>query len=254
MIIRRIFGWRSAAMNMCSVRQSPTPSAPNSRALAASSGVSALVRTPRVRSSSAQPSTVWNSSLTFGSSSGTSSVVTTPALPSITSMSPSPSCVPFTRIVFAATSISSADAPDTHGLPIPRATSAAWLALPPSEVRIPLAAWKPATSSASVNGRTRITSRSSLRRRHGLRGREHDRALRGARRGGHALGQDVVLGVAGDRRMEQGVEPAGLDRAQRPRLVEQPLLHGVDREAHRGLRRALGVAGLEHVEATPPPR
>ena len=28
-------------------------------------------------------------------------------------------------------------------------------------VRIPLAAWKPATSSASVNGRTRITSRPS---------------------------------------------------------------------------------------------
>ena len=44
---------------------------------------------------------------------------------------------------------------------MPRATSAAWLALPPSEVRIPRAAWKPATSSASVNGRTRITSRPS---------------------------------------------------------------------------------------------
>ena len=57
--------------------------------------------------------------------------------------------------------MSSAPAPDTHGLPIPRATSAAWLALPPSAVRIPLAAWKPATSSASVNGRTRITSRPS---------------------------------------------------------------------------------------------
>ncbi len=42
---------------------------------------------------------------------------------------------------------------------MPRATSAAWLALPPSEVRMPRAAWKPATSSASVNGRTRITSR-----------------------------------------------------------------------------------------------
>src|ERR1044072_3588717 len=34
---------------MCSVRQRPIPSAPNSRALAASWGVSALVRTFRVR-------------------------------------------------------------------------------------------------------------------------------------------------------------------------------------------------------------
>ena len=82
---------------------------------------------------------------------------------------PPRAAVPFTRIVFAATSISSADAPDTHGLPMPRATSAAWLALPPSEVRIPFAAWKPATSSASVNGRTRITSRSLVGRGHGLR-------------------------------------------------------------------------------------
>ena len=44
------------------------------------------------------------------------------------------------------------DAPATHGLPMPRATSAAWDALPPSAVRMPRAAWNPATSSASVNG------------------------------------------------------------------------------------------------------
>ena len=42
---------------MCSVRHRPMPSAPNSRARRASSGVSALARTPSVRSSSAQPST-----------------------------------------------------------------------------------------------------------------------------------------------------------------------------------------------------
>ena len=44
---------------------------------------------------------------------------------------------------------------------MPRATSAACEALPPSEVRMPTAAWKPATSSASVKGRARITSRPS---------------------------------------------------------------------------------------------
>ena len=49
-------------------------------------------------------------------------------------------------------------APVTAGTPMPRATRAACEAFPPSEVRIPLATWNPATSSASVNGRTRITS------------------------------------------------------------------------------------------------
>ncbi len=161
MIIARILGWRSAAMNMCSVRHSPIPSAPNSRALAASSGVSALARTPSVRTSSAQRSTVSKWSDTSGSSSSTSSAVTSPAEPSIAIRSPSLSSVSPTLTVFACRSISSAAAPETHGLPIPRATSAACDALPPSAVRMPLAAWKPATSSASVKGRTRITSRPS---------------------------------------------------------------------------------------------
>ena len=76
--------------------------------------------------------------------------------------SPSWSTLPSTRTSPSATSISSVDAPHTQGRPMPRATRAAWLAFPPSLVRIPRAAKKPATSSASVNGRTRITSRSSL--------------------------------------------------------------------------------------------
>ena len=46
-------GSRSSPMNMCSVRQSPMPSAPNSRAWRRRSGVSAFARTRRRRSSSA---------------------------------------------------------------------------------------------------------------------------------------------------------------------------------------------------------
>ena len=83
MIIARIFGWRSAAMNMCSVRQRPMPSAPFSSALTASAGVSALARTPRRRTLSAQSSTRSNRSLRPGFTSGTSSRVTLPVLPSI---------------------------------------------------------------------------------------------------------------------------------------------------------------------------
>ena len=48
-------GSRSSPKNMCSVRHRPMPSAPSSRALAASAGVSALARTRSRRTSSAQP-------------------------------------------------------------------------------------------------------------------------------------------------------------------------------------------------------
>ena len=161
MIIARIFGWRSSAMNMCSVRQRPMPSAPSSRARTASSGVSAFVRTPRRRISSAHSSTRSKFGFTSASTSGTSSSVTQPLVPSIAIRSPSCTCVPSTVMSFCSRLMASAEAPTTAGRPMPRATSAACDALPPSEVRMPLAAWKPATSSASVKGRTRITSRPS---------------------------------------------------------------------------------------------
>ncbi len=219
----RIFGWRSAAMNMCSVRHSPMPSAPNSSARRASSGVSALARTPRVRSSSAHPSTVSNCSLIAASTSGTSSVVTAPLDPSIAIRSPSWSTVPFTRTSPPCRSISSSAAPVTAGRPIPRATSAACEALPPSEVRIPAAASNPATSSASVNGRTRImsTPRPAAPRRR--LGGEHDRPLGGAGRGGHAAGEYVVFsgrdrtsGAAARRALSASIVAIAWSRRQQP--------------------------------------
>ena len=161
MIMSCIRCWCSVPRKMCSLRQRPIPSAPNSRARDASSGVSALARTPRLRSSSAQARTVLKSSPISTSSSSTSSAVTTPVLPSIAIVSPSASSVPPARSRLAFRSISSSPAPATHGFPIPRATRAAWLALPPLLVTMPSAAWKPATSSASVCGRTRITLRPS---------------------------------------------------------------------------------------------
>ena len=66
MIMLRTCGRRSSCMNMCSVRQRPMPSAPNSRARRASSGVSALVRTPRRRTESAQVRILLRFSLTAG--------------------------------------------------------------------------------------------------------------------------------------------------------------------------------------------
>ncbi len=100
--------------------------------------------------SSAHSSTRSKYSSTCASISGTSSSVTQPLVPSIAIRSPAWTSVPLTEIVRALRSMVSASAPTTAGRPMPRATSAACDALPPSEVRMPLAAWKPATSSASV--------------------------------------------------------------------------------------------------------
>ena len=47
-------------------------------------------------------------------------------------------------------------APTTHGLPHPRATTAAWLVMPPRDVRIPFALHMPPTSSALVSSRTKM--------------------------------------------------------------------------------------------------
>ena len=48
--------------------------------------------------------------------------------------------------------------PETHGLPIPLATTAAWLVIPPLAVNIPLAACIPWISSGEVSTRTKIVS------------------------------------------------------------------------------------------------
>ena len=159
---------------MCSVRHRPTPSAPNRRARAASSGVSAFARTPRRRSSSHQPSSFAKRSSTSGRTSGTSSVVTAPVEPSMAIMSPARSTRSPTWTSWACRSMSRSPAPVTAGRPIPRATSAACEALPPSLVRMPAAALNPATSSASVNGRTSTTASPFARRGDRVLGREDD--------------------------------------------------------------------------------
>ena len=222
------------------------PSAPKRRPSRAASGVSALARTPSRRSSSAHSSTVLNWSLISGSTSGTSSTVTWPVVPSMAIRSPGRDRGVAHAAVPADRSISSSLAPHTHGRPMPRATSAACEALPPSLVRMPFAAWKPATSSASVNGRTRTTSRPSASASHRLRGGEHHLALGGAGRRVHAGGQHLVVGVGVEGRVQQRVQRRRVDGQQRLRAREQALVDGVDREPHRGLRGPLGVARLEH--------
>ena len=198
----RIFGWRSSAMNMCSVRHRPMPSAPSSRALRG------VLRRVGVRphaepaQSSAHPRTVSSSRISSkagprASTSGTSSSVTSPLVPLMAMKSPGLDRRRRRRGCSAPRGRSSArTAPVTHGTPMPRATSAACLALPPRLVRMPLAAWKPATSLASVNGPDEDRRRAPrLGGLDGLGGGEDDLALGAAGRGGDARGDDLVVGA-----------------------------------------------------------
>ena len=160
--MRRTTGRRSGARNMCSVRQSPIPSAPNSRATLESSPVSALARTASLplRISSAHLRIVWNSAGGFDPAIASAPSMISPVAPSMemvspsrTTVSPTANCLP---------SILTASAPTTAGVPQPRATTAAWLTRPPRAVRMPLATIMPCTSSGLVSLRTRMTASPAL--------------------------------------------------------------------------------------------
>ncbi len=161
-IISRTVWIRSPSKNMCSVRQRPMPSVPNSSAVRASPGVSALARTPSRRVASAHPISVAKSPLNSGWIIATSPSRTSPVLPSMVMTSPAFQVRPGTDMVPALTSIFSSPAPPTQGVPMPRATTAAWLVMPPRAVRMPRAACMPWMSSGLVSWRTRSTARLSL--------------------------------------------------------------------------------------------
>ena len=88
-IISRNASIRSPSKNICSVRQSPSPSAPNSRAFFASAGVSALVRTDMVLYSSAHAMIRPNSPAILASTVGIAPSYTQPVEPSKEITSPS---------------------------------------------------------------------------------------------------------------------------------------------------------------------
>ena len=94
-------------------------------AVSASKAVSALARTPMVRISSTQPIRRPKSPVSFGWMVGTSPSMTSPALPSMVITSPSFSTLPRDVRDFALMSTNSSLAPATHGVPMPRATTAA---------------------------------------------------------------------------------------------------------------------------------
>jgi hypothetical protein len=78
---------------------------------------------------------------------------------------------------------------------------------------------------------------------------EDDVALGSAGRGGDAAGDDLELRGRVEGRVQQRVQPLGVDRGDRLGARQQALLDGVGGEADGRLRGALGVARLQHVQA-----
>ena len=71
--------------------------------------------------------------------------------------SPSWNVLPASVNCLLASSMEISPQPDTQHSPIPRATTAAWLVIPPRTVRIPCADFIPVISSGDVSRRTRTT-------------------------------------------------------------------------------------------------
>ena len=110
---------------MCSVLQSPIPSAPNSKAFMVSSSVSAFALIDNFLNSSQYSISFTKLSDILGGSTSKASVYTSPKDPSRETISPSFRTMSPLEIVFSSIFIVSFSAPTTHGLPIPLATTAA---------------------------------------------------------------------------------------------------------------------------------
>ena len=252
MIISCTTGSRSGAMNMCSVRQRPMPSAPNSRALAASSGVSAFARTRSRRSSSAQSRIVPKFSSIAGGTSRTGPTITRPVPPSIVITSPTFSvCSPIVT-VWALASIESPSQPATHGFPIPRATTAACDVIPPCAVRTPRAWIRPWMSSGVVSQRTRITSSPALPRASAVSASSTispDAAPGDAFNPCAATSTTTLGSIIG---WSSWSSWPGSIRATASSREMRPLARHLDRDPERGRRGALAGARLRAGRACPP--
>ena len=218
MIIWRTIAIRSFLKNMCSVRTRPIPSASNSRAFAASSGVSALARTPVVATSRAHPRSSRNSADSSGSTRGSEPTTTSPVAPLSVMTCPSRTTLRPARNRWFSSSTTTSPAPTTQHLPHPRATTAACEVSPPREVRMP---------SRDVHARHVLRRRLRAHEDHalpaerpldGLLGIEDDAAHGGGRVAASPLAIEVYVRLRVDRLDEELVQRRRLD----PRRARWP--------------------------------
>ena len=125
-------------MNICSVLQRPTPSAPNFNAFSTSFGVSALASTVIVLISLTQPKNVSKSWSIPASTNSIAPSITSPVPPSNEITSSLWNTVPSAQVIVSFSRlIVKSSQPETHGLPIPFATTAACDVAPPLNVNTP---------------------------------------------------------------------------------------------------------------------
>jgi len=124
---------------MCSVRQSPMPAAPNARATSASRGVSALARTLRSASPSAQPKSVRKADGKLRLNDRHASGINLPgrAVEGHHVSYAKYLSLPGLEPGAAPRRMRSPAAPTTHGSPMVRGNDGRWLVMPPVVVRIP---------------------------------------------------------------------------------------------------------------------
>ena len=230
---------RRSPRNMCSVRHRPMPCAPSLRARFASSGVSALARTPepaalvgvhqhpvdgphQLRGFLVGTFQGFHALLDVGLHRGghdrhraDEHLAGRAVDADLVALVDDHRCRRV--IVLVSTSMSSSSAPQTQVLPMPRATTAACEVLPPRAVRMPLAAIMPPRSSGLVSLRTSSTCSPLAGPFHRGGGVEDDPAHRRARGRGHALGEQLAdTGLVELREHQQRQLGAG-DPVQAPR-------------------------------------
>ena len=260
--ISRSTSSRRSPRNMCSVRHSPMPWAPNRRARAESSGVSALARTRSRRAPSAwamiRPTAATRSSSSFSPSKWRTTtdvghrhlagehLAGGPVDRDHVALADGLAVADAEPCGFASTS--SASAPHTQVRPMPRATTAAWEVLPPRLVRMPARrpcragrrGWSPCAPGSRPR-RARPTPRPCRSRRPPCpRPRRGRRSCRVAIR--------VRSASSSKRGNISCASWAPVTRQHRLVEVDQPLVDHVDRDPERRLRGALADPGLEHPE------
>ena len=162
------------------------------------------------------------------------------------STSPSSITMSPTRALRAAASTSIASAPQTQVRPIPRATTAAWVVLPPRLVRTPAAAIMPSRSSGLVSRRTSTTDSPAACRSTAVA--ESNTTAPTAAPGDAAMPRASRVRSAD--RVELGEHQLGQLRAADPlqRLVhgDQLLVDELGGDPERRGGRPLPDAGLQH--------
>ena len=188
-------------------------------------------------------------SLMRGGTSATWPMMTIPAVPSIVIASPSATSRPPKLARRRSRSITSSSTPATHGLPMPRATTAACEVMPPNAVTIPCGLDEPVDVGGGGLRADEDHALARLAARLGGVGIEHDDAARRARGGVQPRRGDVELHAGIEHRMEQLVELGRIDAADRLLAVDQPLVDHRDGSFDRRSGRALGRARLQQVQA-----